>query len=363
MKMKKYLLPLLFALFGVVCGQAEDLRRYPTNQIRDLVLIYQGGEKRIDWTADQFVPYVTHRFADGRTEWLFDGFLFLDLNDGKGSTFFPFYGAKKARRTEWEWYLDRLFERGKSLDALDSCIRTMKEKIGNPGFKHKVVLSLLTPLPGQTDWGSVDGNPLDFSNYEDQATAVSWFIDRLLERFYAAGYENLELTGLYWLDEDICHTKELTKYVAPLVHAKNLEFVWIPYFKARGYDRWQELGFDIVYHQPNHFFDKKVPDSRLDEACDIALELGMAMEFEFDKYAVYGTENSSYDRMQAYIDAYRRNRVFETSAIAYYTGSKGIIDMAENPCPENQRIMDELAQIIVERRSNQSLTPCKDSAD
>lgn len=351
--MKRILVIAFFLL--VFEGVSYAQKHYKTNQIRDLVLIYQGGENRIDWTEEQFMPYVSHLFADGRREWLFDGFLFLDLNDGRGNTFIPFYGANKARKAEWEWYLDRLFEKGKSIDALNSCIDRLKSEIGNPGFKHKVVLPLPTPIAGQTDWGSVGGKALDFATYEDQAAAVAWFIDQLTGRFGDGGYENLELTGLYWIDEDICHTKDLTKYVAPLVHAKNLEFVWIPYFKARGYDRWRELGFDIAYHQPNHFFDKKVPDSRLDEACSVAKDLGMAMEFEFDATALYGIKNSAYGRMQAYIDAFRRNGVFDTSAVAYYTGSKGIIDMAAHPSAENQRIMDELAQIILDRRQNKLL--------
>lgn len=333
----------------------DDVFSYPKNKIRDLALIYQGGINRIDWTVEQFMPYVTHKFADGHRDWFFDGFLFLDFNDGRGNTFVPIYGAKKARKAEWEWYLDRLFEKGKSLDALNECINQQKKVIGNPGFKHKIVLTIPTPLADQTDWGTLGGRSLNFNNYGDRAAAAAWFIDQLVKRFNDEEYENLELTGLYWVDEDICHTKDLTKYIAPAVHAKGLEFIWIPYYQARGYDKWKELGFDMVYYQPNHFFDKKIPDSRLDDACETALDLGMAMEFECDAKALYGAKDSSYDRMQAYIDAFRRHNVFETSAIAYYSGSKGFIDMEMNPCPENQKIMDELAKIVIERRKNKHL--------
>lgn len=335
--------------------KCDEVQSYPKNQIRDLALIYQGGVNRIDWTAEQFLPYVTHKFADGHRDWFFDGFLFLDFNDGRGNSFIPVFGAKKARKVEWEWYLDRLFEKGKSLDALDECISQQKKLIGNPEFKHKVVLTVPTPLADQTDWGCLGNRILKFDNYGDRTAAASWFIDQLVSRFNDAKYENLELTGLYWVDEDICHTKDLTKYVAPAVHAKGLEFIWIPYYQARGYDHWRELGFDMVYYQPNHFFDKKIPDTRLDDACNEALDLGMAMEFECDAKALYGAKDSSYDRMQAYINAFRRHKVFDTSAIAYYTGSKGFIDMEANPCRENQRIMDELAKIVIDRRKIKNL--------
>lgn len=336
--------------------KCDTIQEYPKNGIRDLALIYQGGAKRIDWTANQFLPYVTHKFADGHRDWLFDGFLFLDFNDGMGHTFVPQYGAKNARKQEWEWYLDRLFEKGKSLDALDKCIGQQIDSIGAPGFKHKIVLTIPTPIAGQTDWGKLGNRTLIFDNYGDRSAAAIWFVNELVERFAKAGYKNLELSGLYWVDEDICHTKDLVKHIAPAVHAKGLEFIWIPYYRARGYDRWKELGFDIAYYQPNHFFDKKIPDSRLDDACGEALNLGMAMEFECDSKAVYGSKDSSYDRMQAYINAFRRHHVFATSAVAYYTGSRGLIDMAANPNAKNQAIMDELAKIIVDRRHNNKLT-------
>lgn len=330
-------------------------QEYPKNKIRDLALIYQGGARRIDWTEEQLLPYVTHQFADRHREWLFDGFLFLDFDDGMGHTFIPRYGMLNARKQEWTWYLDRLFEQGKSLDALDKCIGNMIDSIGNPGFKHKVVLSIPTPIAGQTDWGELGGRKLIFDNYGDRSAAAVWFIDQLVARFNAADYKNIELSGLYWVDEDICHTKDLVKHIAPAVHAKGLEFIWIPYYKARGYDRWKELGFDFAYYQPNHFFDKSIPDSRLDDACEEALSLGMAMEFECDSKALFNADDSSYSRMQAYIDAFRRHNVFASSSIAYYTGSKALIDMVKNPSAENQAIMDELAKLIVDRRKNKNL--------
>ena len=79
------------------------------------------------------------------------------------------------------------------------------------------------------------------------------------------------------------------------------------------------------------------------------------MEFECDSKALFNADDSSYSRMQAYIDAFRRHNVFSTSSIAYYTGSKALIDMINNPCAENQAIIDELAKIIVDRRKNKNL--------
>ena len=335
---------------------ADDSLTFATAEVRDLALIYQGGAHRIDWTKDQFGPYVTHKFADGKEEWLFDGYLFLEFKDGKGYTLSPGYDKLLARRTEWEWYLDRIFEPGKSLDALDQAISEKKEQLGDPGFRHKIVLTVIVAHKDQKDWGELDGKKLDFSNIEDQKAATKWFIDQLTDRFAKAGYKNLDLYGLYWIDEDMVHTNDFPKQIKSYINDKGLKFVWIPYWNAPGHERWKELGFDIAYQQPNYFFHDDIPYERLDNAIDTALTYGMGMEFECDVRAMTQNDPNWQYRMKDYIDAFEKRGVFENSAIAYYTDNHLFLDMVENPSPENQAIMDRLARFIVDRRSNPKLT-------
>ena len=321
------------------------------DKVRDLALIYQGGAHRIDWTEDQFEPYVTHKFADGTEDWIFDGYLFLEFKDGRGAQLSPGYDSINATRKVWEWYLDRIFEEGKSLDALNKVIAKKKEQLGDPGFKHKVALTAIVPLKGQTDWGELNGKALDFNNVEDQIAAEQWFLDQLTDRFAAGNYENLDLYGIYWIDEDMVHTNDFPKQVKDYVHSKGLDFLWIPYFNAPGAERWKELGFDIAYQQPNHFFNDAIPDSRLDDAVKFALAHNMGMEFEADENALsQDTVQPRRNRMLAYIEAYERNGVYEKSPLAYYTGSHMLLDMVQNPSPENQEIMDRFSRHIVDRR-------------
>ena len=59
------------------CSATED------NTIRDMVLIYDGGAHRtIRWDKEHFTPYVSVKNENGTTDWLFDGFLFLEIHDG-----------------------------------------------------------------------------------------------------------------------------------------------------------------------------------------------------------------------------------------------------------------------------------------
>lgn len=325
--------------------------QYKTDKINDLALIYQGGVNRLDWTQDQLLPYVVHQFADGHKDWLFDGFLFLDFSDGKGRNYAYGYNKDNARKEEWVWLLNRLFEKGKALSALDDCIQREKKELENPTFQHSVVVGLPIALPKQTDWGVLDGKTLDFNNQADQIKAMTWYVKQLTKRFKKANYKNIKLVGFYWIDEDIATCKKLSIDISKYVHSQNKRMYWIPYWKAKGYEQWKQLGFDIAYQQPNHFFTATIPDSRLDEACQSALSNNMGMEFEFDERALFTHKNSFYNRMKAYIDVFEKHSAFKNSAIAYYSGSKAILEMYKSEDPNDLEIMDRLAKLIVERRS------------
>ena len=274
---KYFAFSVCLALFAGSSGTAAA-QNYQTTDIQDLALIYQGGKHRLDWTVDEFRPYVVHRFLDGSKHWLFDGFLFLEFKNGTGRCYTVGYEKEFARKPEWEWLLDRIFDEGKSLSALDQCIGEQIAEIGKPAFRHKVVLGLPEAVRDQKDWGELDGRRMDFSKDEDQIAATKWYIDQLIARFKKAGYKHLELSGFYWVAEDTNHCGDLTVPLSEYIHAQKKLFYWIPYWQAKGHEDWKRLGFDVAYQQPNHFFNKSIPDSRLDEACAVARKNGMAME-------------------------------------------------------------------------------------
>ena len=98
--MRTFFKPLLFLILlsqsVAAFAEGNGGYAYKVSDVRDLALIYQGGSHRIEWTQDQFVPYVTHTFADGHKDWLFDGFLFLEFNDGQGYAYASGGGEKKG---------------------------------------------------------------------------------------------------------------------------------------------------------------------------------------------------------------------------------------------------------------------------
>lgn len=348
MKINILLLACLLYIFSSHTTRAQ----YGKTSIADLVLIYQGGVHRpMEWTKDQFVPYVVHKNMKGEKNWLFDGFLFLEFKDGKGRNYAPGYDKLNARRQEWEWLLDRKFEKGKAFDALNECIADQKKIMGKPGFKHKLVVGLPSPILNQHDWGELNGKALDFSKPEDRLTAGKWYIDRFLERYQRAGYEHLELDGFYWVDEDVRGCADILEPLGNYIRSKKLKFCWIPYWKAQGYDQWKEYKFDFAWIQPNHFFNKEISNDRIDQATAFGYRHNMGMEMEFDARALADNKAGMHDRLESYIKGFEKHHVFRDASIAYYEGGNGIYLFSKSTNPLDKELMDKLAAHIVERKN------------
>lgn len=350
---------MLVSLYGVlslliagyeVSAQPAPGKYLPMTDIRDLVLIYQGGSHRMDYNAEQLRPYVVHEDRFGNRDWLFDGFLFLEFDSGKGVSYHVRGSAPLARKEDWAWLVDRHFESGKGIAALDDCIAAAVRELGEPPFRHKVVIGIPEPPRGQKDWGEQEGRKLDFSNEEDRIAACKWYADLLEERFRSSGFRHLELAGFYWLPEILRQSREVTRALGDYVRSKGLRFYWIPYYTAQGYSEWRDLGFDAAYLQPTYFWNRKIGDERVDRACELARTYGMGLEMEFDMRASVKSEECRRDRGMGYMSSFRRNGVYRSSAIAYYEGGGGVYYFTKTTAPEDRAFIDTLAYFIRDRR-------------
>ena len=333
-----------------VSAQPAPGKYLPMTDIRDLVLIYQGGSHRMDYNAEQLRPYVVHEDRFGNRDWLFDGFLFLEFDSGKGVSYHVRGSAPLARKEDWAWLVDRHFESGKGIAALDDCIAAAVRELGEPPFRHKVVIGIPAPPRGQKDWGELEGRKLDFSNEEDRIAACKWYADLLEERFRSSGFQHLELAGFYWLPEILRQSREVTRALGDYVRSKGLRFYWIPYYTAQGYSEWRDLGFDAAYLQPTYFWNRKIGDERVDRACELARTYGMGLEMEFDMRASVKSEECRRDRGMGYMSSFRRNGVYRSSAIAYYEGGGGVYYFTKTTAPEDRAFIDTLAYFIRDRR-------------
>lgn len=326
----------------------EAVNLVKTGEIKDMVLIYNGGAHRtVVWNEEKFEPYVSVPDAEGKGDnWLFDGFLFLEIHDGTHS-FASGYTPKPAHKKEWEGLVEGYMTKGNAIKALDACIEKAKKRCKDTFRKRKIVMSLPEPIPNQKDWGELDGRILDFSNDEDRIAACKWYIDYIVRRFKEEKLKNVELSGFYWLAEDATNSRTFVNKVADHIHSQKFSFYWIPYFNSDGYNEWRSLGFDQAFLQPNHFFNDKIPDSRIDDACALAKSLGMSVEMEFDEEAVEGKGKAG--RLRAYIDGFKRNNIFENTDIAYYQGNNAFY-LLKHGSEADRLLYNELAKVIADRQ-------------
>lgn len=350
---KRLFFLILFSAGCLLCTASGKSKapKYGKTNIADLVLIYHGaGHRSMEWNKEQFTPYVVHQDSQGKREWLFDGFLFTEFVDGKGHHFAHGNGSTVlARRQEWEWLMERQFEKDKGFSALDQCIGQQIKEMGNPPFRHKVVVVIPVPEKGQKDWGNL-GHLMDFSMQEDRIEACKWYIDRFLERYKKEGYQHFNLEGFYWVCEKDSLYRDILVQVGDYIRSKNLKLYWIPYWTAIGFDNWKTDKFDFAYLQPNYFFKNSVNYERLDAVCAFAKGTNMGLEMEFDERVLADSEECKRDRLISYIKAFEEHEVFKEASVAYYQGNGAIYELSRSKNPLDKELMERLAKIIIKRK-------------
>lgn len=322
------------------------------DRIGDMVLMYYGGAHRETvWNHDQCMSCVAYRDNDGDLHWMFDGFLFLEFKDGKGRSFASYYEPLPCRKTEWEELYNCYFREGRACSALEECIEEVKSEIGEPGNKRKVVFTLPEPIPGQKDWGELDGRALDFSKDADRVEACKWYIDSVIRRFEEEDFKNLELDGFYWIAEEATNSRTILHEIGEYMRSLGYKFYWIPYWGSDGYGEWKELEFDVAYQQPNYFFYQQKPDSlHLKNVCAFAKEKGMYLEVEFDERALKRSSDYRADRLHEYMDAYQKYGVVDSLPMAYYIGNCMVYDLKVSEDPDDNRLYDWFSNIVVRRQ-------------
>lgn len=314
--------------------------------IRDLVLIYGGGADGPQaWTKEAFYPYVVYE-NNSAFDWMFDGFLFLELKDGKGHAYTTGHSPEPALKLQWESLMDKYFRKDHSFDALDQCISDVIVKTGAPARKRKVIVGVPEPMKGATQWGELDGKMLDFSKDADRITACKWFIDQVKEKFSAAGYTNIELEGFYWIAEEVENTAPIISSIGSHLEKAKNSFLWIPWWKSPGYDNYTPYGFSDVYLQPNYFFSNDVPYSRLQEACDEASKYKINLEVEFDERVLGGKGQKLYD----YLEVFQQNNVYETRKLAYYQSENTILKLYQSSNAADKELYQRFSEIVTKRQ-------------
>ena len=158
------------------------------------------------------------------------------------------------------------------------------------------------------------------------------------------------MSGFYWMSEKALQSRPVTTVVGNYIHSMGKLFYWIPYYTAQGFSEWKQFGFDVAYIQPTYFWNKRIPDNRVDRACELAYNHHMGLEMEFDLAASVDSKNCLRDRGLKYMTSFRKNGVYRDASLAYYEGGAGMYHFARKTDMRDREFIDTVAWFVQERR-------------
>lgn len=163
-------------------------------------------------------PYVTYVDPDGKEQWLFDGFIFLESQDvdrPDSGAYSYMTGVLRdagvsAGKEQWQELIDYYFTKGNCADALEQAVKEATARLGKAPCKRRVIIMIPDPIIHRhyidtttttTYWGELGGRRLDFNSNEDRVAACRWYIDQVRARFAQGDYKYIDLAGFYWIRE------------------------------------------------------------------------------------------------------------------------------------------------------------------
>ncbi len=293
------------------------------------ILVYADPGR--DWQAGGFDYYLAYIDKDGKPrDRLFDGFLFLSINTPSKRNFWD----GQADATDWDWWLERLFEPDRQLDALEGDAGKLEVRLG-PAAPRKVIISIPRP-PVAADAAG-------------QEKVVKDFVDRCVRRFGDKGYRRIALDGFYWFHEGVDGTNaDIVNSLHEDLSRRGLRLYWIPYdvgHENRAHlEKWKagDIKFDGVWLQPNYFWadrNEKYAAQDLDDTVSTARAMGSCVEVEFDHGAyATGWKLGRYTHYLMSADVYG----YRNGPLMYYDGYMGYIKCGRSRNPVERAVYDDL---------------------
>lgn len=328
-------------------------------EINDMSLLYYGGTHRsTKWTEDELQANVSWTDSHGKEHWLFDTFLFLEMNAGNGRYFDSGFdstadGSIGATKQDWQRIIDSYFDENGPIARLDDVISKTAGRIGAPKYKRRLVIFIPTAFYRQQDWGELNGKALNFTLTQDRIDASIWYIDSVIKKISTLNLNYLSFDGFYFVAEQLTNNRQYLPSLSDYIKSQRLKFYWIPYWGSDGMTEWKAMHFDKAFLQPNYFFPATKPDyqSFFDSVIRTALNSGMALEMEFDERAL--KKNSSdyrADRFWDYIKAFTDYGIIDNYPIAYYQGDCTMYSLKSSSDPDDRSIYDTLCTKISTRQ-------------
>ncbi len=334
-----------------------------TAGVQDMVLCYNGwygyddesGQEIGNWNAERYRPYLTYVDTNGKVQdTMFDTVCLLGLNSRYGrpmnTNVVDPQSGNFTQIEDWEWYLDKTFREGGDVDELNKAAKIASEELGDPNYKVKLVVMLPGADRLNDHFGPIDGRYYNLvSSEEDRSFVTDWWIQQVIKGIEEGNYEYIDFVGFYWLEELAGYWPNTTQLATQRVHELGYKMFWIPFFFANGYLWGDEMGFDAVAYQPNHFFESPYDTNdagllgtrQIDRACWAANYGNIGLEVEVDanafenpsKYNQYldylnSAVNNGMDGKNAYRNWYQSVNTFSAAAVSDKKEIRNIYDYA-----------------------------------
>ena len=365
-----------------VANFINDMSVLPKNP--DMVLLYYGYDTKgpRNWNTEKLKYYLAY-YKDGGTEsekpvdTLFDTVLWMYRRSARGHLFESARNFKPTKEVDWQECMDRLFVPDLQLDALEKTAVSIEKELGKP-IKINVILTLPYPDTRVEDWSDyLSGRSWNFyKNDKGRLKAIQWYIDAVIEKWNAAGFEHLDLIGFYWFNEShfnlrvnkefmndrMLDDKDIMHQTARYLHTRKvnehpLTCSWIPYSlyaekrlttAAELYHRAPMDKIDYLMLQPNYYitrWNKKKSD--LISATKSAASIMSGVEVEFDEKLVLEPELRQ--RFIDYLQVFQQyHPQLKEVPVGYYQGVQGVYEIATRT--ELHSYYDALYEFIKNRK-------------
>ena len=352
----------------------------------NMVLLYYCHDANgpRDWMPEQLKYYLAYwrepgTAAEQPVDTFFDTVLWMYRLSSRKHLFEA--GAKNEPTTkpDWQECLDRLFEPGKQLNALEAAAADLETRLKRP-VPVWVVLTLPYPDVRVAAFSeAADDPPWDFRSSDGpRLMAVRWYIQALMERWTQARFAHLRLLGFYWFneshinlrdrakaaDERLCSDVGLIGDVARYVHSlkvdgHRLTLSWIPYSPYGG----ERLGvvsdllkvepeerIDYLMIQPNYFFARwKKEKADLEKVVRNAASITAGVEVECDESLV--RDEAARQRLRDYLEVIAAEHPrWKEVPIGYYQGVRAVYQTAKQP--ELTPLYEALYRFVSSRRDD-----------
>ncbi len=235
------------------------------------------------WTPSELRYYVSY-YADGNPiDKMFNGFIFNGLSVRKGRYLYPMYAGfgEPADCTDWIEWINSLFAPAQNLHAL-FLVAT-----------HSLLdvwISIPYPYLNQKNFGKVNKKSLNFENDDDRFSAVSWWIDKFIERWKKESdlSQRLNFRGFLWQRESVYdYDEKLVQLTNEYVKSKGYYRMWLPFYGSSGCLKIRELDFDVVALHSNYYGNTSYDRQWINHTSAFAQFYNTGIQIIFGKGVIY----------------------------------------------------------------------------